>query len=78
MGQEALAATEKRAWRQNALIIFEDESGVSLLPSVRATWAPRGHTPVSSSKVHLHAFVANFIAEEDIVGVLPPTDVEEP
>ena len=26
--------------------MFEDESGVSLLPSVRATWAPRGHTPV--------------------------------
>ena len=46
MGQEALAATEKRARRQNALIVFEDESGVSLLPSVRATWAPRGHTPV--------------------------------
>jgi transposase len=46
VGQEALAATEKRAKRQNALIVFEDESGVSLLPSVRATWAPRGHTPV--------------------------------
>jgi hypothetical protein len=26
--------------------VFEDESGVSLLPSVRATWAPRGHTPL--------------------------------
>lgn len=26
--------------------MFEDESGVSLLPSVRATWAPRGQTPV--------------------------------
>jgi transposase len=26
--------------------VFEDESGVSLLPSVRATWAPRGRTPV--------------------------------
>jgi len=26
--------------------VFEDESGVSLVPSVRATWAPRGHTPV--------------------------------
>jgi transposase len=26
--------------------VFEDESGVSLLPPVRATWAPRGHTPV--------------------------------
>ena len=46
MGQKALAATEKRAKRQNALIVFEDESGVSLLPSVRATWAPRGRTPV--------------------------------
>jgi transposase len=46
MGETALAATEKRAKRQNALIVFEDESGVSLLPSVRATWAPRGHTPV--------------------------------
>ena len=33
------------ARRQNALIVFEDESGVSLLPSVRATWAPRGQTP---------------------------------
>jgi len=46
VGEEALAATEKRARRQNALIVFEDESGVSLLPSVRATWAPRGQTPV--------------------------------
>ena len=41
-----MAADKKRARRQNALIVFEDESGVSLLPSVRATWAPRGHTPV--------------------------------
>jgi transposase len=46
VGQQALAATEKRARRQHALIVFEDESGVSLLPSVRATWAPRGQTPV--------------------------------
>jgi transposase len=46
VGQAALASFEKRARRQNALIVFEDESGVSLLPSVRATWAPRGHTPV--------------------------------
>ena len=46
MGEEVLAAVEKTARRQNALILFEDESGVSLLPSVRATWAPRGQTPV--------------------------------
>ena len=46
MGEKALATTEKRARRQHALIVFEDESGVSMLPSVRATWAPRGQTPV--------------------------------
>jgi hypothetical protein len=46
VGEAALAAAEKRSRRQNALIVFEDESGVSLLPSVRATWAPRGQTPV--------------------------------
>jgi transposase len=46
VGEAALASVEKRARRQNALIVFEDESGVSLLPSVRATWAPRGQTPV--------------------------------
>jgi Winged helix-turn helix len=28
---------KKTARRQSALIVFEDESGVSLLPSVRAT-----------------------------------------
>lgn len=26
--------------------MFEDESGFSMLPSVRATWAPKGRTPV--------------------------------
>ena len=46
MGDAALATTEKTARRQNALIMFQDESGVSLLPSVRATWAPKGCTPV--------------------------------
>jgi transposase len=28
------------------VIVFEDESGCSMLPSVRATWAPKGKTPV--------------------------------
>src|SRR5690242_10998735 len=41
--QAAMAAIEKTALRQNALIIIEGGSGVSLLSSVRATWAP---TPV--------------------------------
>ena len=46
MGQAALASPKKIARRQHALIIFEDESGVSLKPVVRATWAPRGQRPV--------------------------------
>jgi transposase len=41
-----VAEPEKRARRRGAVIVFEDESGFSLLPAVRATWAPRGHTPV--------------------------------
>jgi transposase len=41
-----VAEAKKRARRRGALIVFEDESGFSLLPSVRATWAPRGKTPV--------------------------------
>jgi transposase len=28
------------------VIVFWDESGASLLPVTRRTWAPRGHTPV--------------------------------
>jgi transposase len=41
-----VAEREKSARRRDALIVFEDESGFSLLPAVRATWAPRGKTPV--------------------------------
>src|SRR6266699_375812 len=57
VGREALAAVEKRARRRHALIVFEDESGVSLLPSVRATWAPSGPTPVVAPSLRLEAAV---------------------
>jgi transposase len=46
VGAGAVAEAEKSARRRGALIVFEDESGFSLLPAVRATWAPRGKTPV--------------------------------
>src|SRR5205814_9299408 len=36
----------KGARRRGAWICFQDESGFSLLPVVRGTWAPRGCTPV--------------------------------
>jgi hypothetical protein len=38
--------SKKKAKRLRAWVVFEDESGLSEKPSVRRTWAPRGHTPV--------------------------------
>jgi transposase len=35
-----------RARRRGAWLVFEDESGISLTPSVRRTWAPKAKTPV--------------------------------
>jgi transposase len=46
MGCRGLASGKKGARRRKAWIVFQDESGVSLLPPVRATWAPKGQTPV--------------------------------
>src|SRR5437899_11333120 len=34
------------AQRLNAYLVFLDESGFLLLPTVRRTWAPRGTTPI--------------------------------
>jgi transposase len=41
-----VAGNKKLARRKQAWIVFEDESGASLTPAVRRTWAPRGKTPV--------------------------------
>jgi hypothetical protein len=38
--------TDKGAAAESAWIVFFDESAVSLIPPVRRTWSPRGHTPV--------------------------------
>jgi transposase len=46
MGERAVAQGKKNARRRDAWIVFQDESGFSLLPSVRASWAPKGKTPV--------------------------------
>jgi len=40
------ADNKNSARRRGAWIVFQDESGFSLLPPVRATWAPKGQTPV--------------------------------
>src|SRR5580700_1712398 len=36
----------REAWKRQAHVVFLDESGFSLTPTVRRTLAPRGHTPV--------------------------------
>jgi transposase len=41
-----VAAGKKNAARLGAHLVFLDESGFLLIPSVRKTWAPRGQTPL--------------------------------
>lgn len=45
MGGRRVASDKKRALDAGATLIFVDESGFSLSPSLRCTWAPRGETP---------------------------------
>jgi hypothetical protein len=47
----------KNARRPRAMLVFWDESGVSLLPVTRRTWAPCGHTPVVRHQFKLEAGV---------------------
>jgi transposase len=41
-----VAEDQKGAAAASAWLVFFDESAVSLIPPVRRTWLPRGHTPV--------------------------------
>jgi transposase len=41
-----VASGKKNTARLGAHLVFIDESGFLLIPSVRKTWAPRGHTPL--------------------------------
>src|SRR3989304_3137100 len=41
-----VAPGKKNARRLGAHLVFVDESGILLIPSVHKTWAPRGQTPI--------------------------------
>ncbi len=41
-----MAPHQKGARQRGDTLVFHDESGFSLKPSVRRTWAPRGQTPI--------------------------------
>jgi hypothetical protein len=45
-----MAARQKKARELNATLAFTDESGFLMLPLLRRTLAPRGHTPVLRHK----------------------------
>jgi hypothetical protein len=49
MARTGLAAGRKKAVAEQQTIVFMDETGVRLLPSVVRTYAPRGQTPVLSA-----------------------------
>ena len=46
MEARRVAASKKNAARLGAHLLFLDESGFLLIPPVRKTWSPRGHTPI--------------------------------
>jgi DDE superfamily endonuclease len=46
MGRRGLAPGQKKASEDGSHVVLIDESGFFLNPTVRRTWAPRGHTPV--------------------------------
>lgn len=52
LDQGALARTKKGALQIGAWLVFEDETGFSLNPPIRRTWAPRGRTPVLRYRFH--------------------------
>lgn len=46
MENARLGAGKKNAARLGAYLVFVDESGFLITPTVRRTWAPRGQTPI--------------------------------
>ena len=50
MANQGVPADKKNAAARGATLVFLDESGFSLTPTVRRTFAPRGKTPICRSR----------------------------
>lgn len=61
-----MAACKKNAARLSAWLIFTDESGFMLIPSVCKTWAPRGQTP----RLH-HRYRRDRLSVHSAIAVSP-------
>lgn len=66
METRAVAPDKKNAARLGAHIAFLDESGFMLIPHIRKTWAPRGHTPI-----HKHRYSHDKISAISALTVSP-------
>ncbi len=53
-----MASCKKNSIKQNATIVFVDESGFSLIPSINRTWAPKGNTPILRHSLRWSKFSA--------------------
>ena len=49
MDEGGVALHPKKGCKNRVTFVFEDESGYSERPTVRRTWAPKGHTPIIRS-----------------------------
>jgi hypothetical protein len=56
-----LASCKKNTTRLAAHLVFVDESGFLLIPSVRKTWSPIGHTPILHHR-HRHERISAISA----------------
>lgn len=45
MAPGGVAPHKRGAHKQRAVLLFVDESGLSIIPTIQNTWAPRGQTP---------------------------------
>jgi hypothetical protein len=61
-----LAACKKNAARLSGWLVFTDESGFLLIPSVCKTWAPRGQTP----RLH-HRYRRDRLSVHSAIAVSP-------
>ena len=66
MEAPGLASGKKNASRLGAHLVFVDESGFLLVPSVHRTWAPRGVTPI-----HRHRYRRDKISVISGISVSP-------
>lgn len=58
MAGGGVGAAQKKSLELDAVIVFADEAGFSMVPCLKSTWAPVGKTPVVSHRNRWHRKVS--------------------